>query len=69
MNKTETEYDLRPEFDLKSLLASKVGSERRSYGNLIRLEPDVALKFPDSEAVNEALRYLIELGKCPSLLS
>lgn len=51
---------LRSEYDLKSLKVRKFGSERKSFGKItIRLEPDVAEVFPNADAVNEALRFLI----------
>jgi hypothetical protein len=37
-------------------------AERYAQGiNLVRLDPDVAAVFPDSEAVNQALRALAEI--------
>jgi hypothetical protein len=66
MKKDETgmEDELRPEYDLRSLRVRRVGSGRKSFGGVnIRLEPDVAEMFPDSEAVNEALRFLIRITK------
>ena len=56
----ELEDDLRPEYDLKSLKARKMGSGRKNFaGTTVRLEPDVAEMFPNADAVNEALRFLI----------
>lgn len=56
--------DLRPEYDLKSLRLRKVGPERKSFcGPTVRIETDVAEVFPDSESVNEALRFLIRITK------
>ncbi|MCD8489759.1 MAG: hypothetical protein LRZ84_24230 [Desertifilum sp.] len=56
------EDDLRAEYDLKSLRVRKLGSERRSFGEAtVRLDPDVAAMFPDADAVNEALRFLIRV--------
>ncbi len=56
------EDDLRSEYDLKSLLVRKLGSGRKSFGGkTVRLEPDVAEMFPNAEAVNEALRFLIRV--------
>jgi hypothetical protein len=65
MKKVETEMsdELRPEYDLKSLRVRKLGRERKSFGGVVRLEPDVAEVFPDAEAVNEALRFLIRVTK------
>ncbi|HZH90469.1 MAG TPA: hypothetical protein VEX70_07570 [Pyrinomonadaceae bacterium] len=61
---TEAEDELRPEYDLRSLRVRRVGAGRKSFGGaMIRLEPDVAEVFPDSEAVNEALRFLIRITK------
>lgn len=54
--------DLRPEYDLKSLRVRKLGSERKSFaGQTVRLYPDVAEVFPNADAVNEALRFLIRI--------
>ena len=66
MNKVESEMedDLRPEYDLYSLRVRKVGPRRKSFGKLtVCLEPDVAEMFPDSQSVNEALRFLIRITK------
>lgn len=53
---------LRSEYDLKSLRVRKLGPERKSFGKTtIRLEPDVAQVFPNADAVNEALRFLIRV--------
>ncbi|MEA5604095.1 hypothetical protein [Nostoc sp. UHCC 0252] len=60
--KPEMEDDLRSEYDLKSLRVRKFGPERKSFGKTtIRLEPDVAEVFPNADAVNEALRFLIKV--------
>lgn len=66
MQKTETKMDdeLRPEYDLKSLRVRKIGPKRKDFGgHSIQLEPDVAVVFPDSESVNEALRFLIRITR------
>lgn len=55
--------ELRPEYDLKSLRVRKLGSGRKSFGGIVRLESDVAEVFPDAESVNEALRFLIRIAK------
>ena len=61
---TKMEDELRPEYDLKSLRVRKVGPERKSFGGpSVRLEPDVAEVFPDSDSVNEALRFLIKITR------
>jgi hypothetical protein len=64
---TEMNDELRPEYDLKSLLKEGVrGKYTQTYRagtNLILLEPDVAKAFPDEKAVNEALRLVMKLTK------
>ncbi len=56
------EDDLRAEYDFKSLRVRKLGSGRKSFGGTtVRLEPDVAEMFPNADAVNEALRFLIRV--------
>jgi len=68
MKKAETEAaeaadELRPEYDLKSLRVRKLGPGRRRFGDVVRLEPDVAEAFPDADSVNEALRFLIRVTR------
>ena len=59
--------DLRPEYDLATLLKSGVrGKYAKRYHagtNLVRLDPDVRKAFRDEKAVNDALRLVIELRK------
>jgi len=67
---SEMEDELRSEYDLKSLRVRRLGSERKSFGETtIRLEPDVAEIFPNADAVNEALRFLIRVMKETQLSS
>ena len=65
MKKVETDIndELRSEYDLRGLRVRKLGPGRKSFGGVVRLEPDVAEVFPDAEAVNEALRFLIRITK------
>ena len=65
MKKVESELEegLRPEYDLRSLRVRKLGPGRKAFGDVIRLEPDVADVFPDADAVNQALRFLIRVTK------
>ena len=61
--------DLRPHYDLKELLKGgvqgKYADRYREGTNLVLLAPDVARAFPTEEAVNEALRLVIQLKKLP----
>ena len=63
---SETEDDLRPEYDfsqLKNRVKGKYAARYKKGTNLVLLAPDVAEAFPDSESVNEALRLLIKVAK------
>ena len=68
--KTEMEDELRPEYNLRELLKGgirgKYTERYRAGTNLVLLAPDVAEAFPTEEAVNQALRLVIELTKLPS---
>lgn len=63
MKKDELGDELRPEYDLTTLRVRKLGPGRKSFGDVIKLEPDVAGAFPNADAVNEALRFLIRVTK------
>jgi hypothetical protein len=63
MKKDELEDELRPEYELSTLRVRKLGPGRKSFGDVIKLEPDVAGAFPNADAVNEALRFLIRVTK------
>ncbi len=67
--KDEKADDLRPEYDLRTLLKDGVQgkyADRYKEGtNLVLLDHDVAEAFPTDEAVNEALRLAIELTRLP----
>ena len=64
-NKSEMQNELLPEYDLKKLRTRGVGPGRKSFAGkpIIKLEPDVSEVFPDTAAVNEALRFLIRVTK------
>jgi hypothetical protein len=61
--------DLRSEYDLGDLLKGGVQgkyADRSLEGtNVVLLDRDVAEAFPTDEAVNAALRLVIELSKVP----
>ncbi len=64
---TEMNDELRPEYDLSKLLKDgvrgKYVEQYKAGTNLVLLAPDVAQAFPNDEAVNEALRLVIQLAK------
>ncbi|NEQ67153.1 MAG: hypothetical protein F6K21_16920 [Symploca sp. SIO2D2] len=56
--------ELRPEYDFAQMeggVRCKYVERYRKGTNLVLLEPDVAQVFPNDEAVNEALRLLIQV--------
>jgi hypothetical protein len=65
MKKVESDLDdeLREEYDLSALRVRKLGPARKGFGDVVRLEPDVADAFPDADSVNQALRFLIRVTK------
>ncbi len=64
MNKEHLNDELEPEYDLSKLRVRKVGAGRKLLQeNQITLDVDVAKVFPDSESVNQALRFLIRITK------
>ncbi|NBD19025.1 MAG: hypothetical protein GVY04_23720 [Cyanobacteria bacterium] len=69
MNKeqnNEMEDELRSEYDFAQMEGGVRGKYVERYGtgtNLVRLAPDVASAFPNEEAVNEALRMLINVAQ------
>ena len=53
--------ELRPEYDLDRLKGGVRGKYRERYaaGTTVVIEPELAAAFPDSKAVNDALRELL----------
>jgi len=64
MNTEHLNDELESEYDFSKLKVRKIGAGRKLLqDNSIHLEPDVAKVFPDSESVNQALRFLIRITK------
>ncbi len=60
---THNDEDLRPEYDLSTLEGAVRGKHFERYRagtNLALLAPEVRAAFPTDEAVNEALRSLMQ---------
>ena len=64
---SDMDDELRSEYDLRELLREGVRgkyAQRYSAGtNLVLLDPDVAQVFASEQAVNEALRLVLQLTK------
>ena len=68
MKKTETENDtLRGEYQHSDfpngLVRGKYAARAKAASNIAVLEPDLALAFPNSAAVNDALRLILTVAK------
>jgi hypothetical protein len=62
----EMDDELRPEYDfsqLKGGVKGKYVERYRAGTNLVLLDPDVAQAFPSADAVNEALRLLMQIAQ------
>ena len=68
-SKGEKADDLRPEYVLRKLLKEgvqgKYAGRFREGTNLVLLDREIAEAFPNDEAVNTALRLVIQLKKLP----
>ncbi|PIU30719.1 MAG: hypothetical protein COT06_12065 [Syntrophobacteraceae bacterium CG07_land_8_20_14_0_80_61_8] len=68
MKKPNEDYELQDEYDLSQMPIMPKGRyapERRIGSNLIVLEPDLARVFPTDEAVNKALRLILQAARIP----
>ncbi len=65
-NNQELEDNLRPEYDFSKMqggVRGKYVERYRAGTNIVLLDPDVAQAFPTSDAVNEALRLLMQIAQ------
>ncbi len=53
--------DMLDEYDFSNGVRGKYAQQYKEGTNIVRLDDDVAMMFPSSEKVNEALRSLGEL--------
>jgi hypothetical protein len=70
--KVETADELRPEYnraDFGEIVRGKYADRIKEESNVVLLEPDIAKAFPNDEAVNKALRYLLEVAEASARLT
>lgn len=60
-NPSEDNDDLLDEYDFSEGIRGKYAERYAQGTNVVLLEPDVAKVFPDSDAVNQALREFMTL--------
>ena len=68
MKNPNDDYELKEEYDLSQLPIVPKGRyapERRAGRNVVVLEPDLAQAFPNDEAVNRALRIVLQAAQIP----
>ncbi len=60
--KKDTDPPMRDHYDFTgpNVVRGKYYERCRAGTNIVVLEPDIAKEFPDSKAVNDALRSLLE---------
>ena len=64
------DYDLRDEYDLtrfKIVARGRYAASQRAGTNLRVLDPDVVEAFPTDEAVNSALRLVLQIARIPEV--
>jgi hypothetical protein len=61
--KAKRDPDMLAEYDFSQGVRGKYAQRYHEGTNIIVLSPDVAEYFPDSEAVNAALRALVEIAR------
>ena len=64
--------ELRQEYkrsDFGEIIRGKYANQIKEESNVVLLDPDIAEAFPNDEAVNKALRYLLEVAKTSSSLT
>ena len=57
-----SEDDMLPEYGFTGVRRNPYAARFAAGVTVVLLEPDVAAKFPDSAAVNDALRGLLDSG-------
>jgi hypothetical protein len=60
------EDTMRPEYDFSKALRGVTAAKYAEGTNVVLLDPDVAEIFPDTRAVNEALRTIARLTRAAS---
>jgi hypothetical protein len=65
MKRMPKDPDLLKEYDFSQGVQGKYAHRFREGTNLVLLDPDIAEAFPSDEAVNTALRLVIQLKKLP----
>jgi hypothetical protein len=65
MKRLPKDPDLLEEYDFSKGVQGKYANRFREGTNVVLLDPDIAAAFPSDEAVNTALRLVMQLQKVP----
>jgi len=71
-SKRKTSDELRAEYkrsDFGNLIRGKYAAKATAQTNVVVLEPEVARVFPNDDAVNEALRGLLDVAATTARLT
>ena len=65
MNRKERNQqdEMRPEYDFSKAVRGKYYQRYRQSSNVVVLEPDIAIAFPNAAAVNDAARGLLRVAQ------
>jgi hypothetical protein len=55
--------DLRPEYDFSEAMPNKYAERYRRGTNIVVIDDDLREDFPNTEAVNDALRELLRIRR------
>jgi hypothetical protein len=59
----EQQNEMRPEYDFSQAVRGKYYQRYLQSSNVVVLEPDIAMAFPNAAAVNDALRGLLRVAQ------
>ena len=59
----EAEEEMLPEYDFSNGIRGKYAARYKASSNIVVLDEDVAQAFPTTEAVNQALRLLVQIAQ------
>jgi len=61
--KQELDFEMKDEYDFSNARPNPYATKARMRSNLIAIDTDLIAAFPNSEAVNEALRLVLRAAE------
>lgn len=61
MKNNRNDPDMQKEYDFSKGVRGKYAEKYAEGANVVVIEPDIAKYFPDQEAVNDALRSIVDI--------